>query len=71
MVNGELSKPNRIGRNITSIKGIMTIDTSAGKTGDSIHATREDGRWTLMQRGIKYQCFPDMLRRFVVITEAI
>lgn len=70
MEYGELSKPNRIGRNITSIKGVATIDTNAGKAGDPIHATREDGHWTLMQRGIKYQCFPDMLRRFVVITEA-
>jgi hypothetical protein len=64
---------NVIKRNAISIKGIMTIDTSANKKGDMIHATKTDYGWRLlnMETGKHYQCFPDILRRFVIIIEQI
>jgi hypothetical protein len=68
-----IEQHNVIKRNTISIKGIITINTSATKKGDMIHATKTDYGWRMlnMETGKHYQCCSDMLRRFVNITEQI
>jgi hypothetical protein len=64
---------NVIKRNAISIKGISTIKTNATEIGDTIHATKTDGRWTMLNynTGKYYHCFSDFLRQHITITEQI
>jgi len=63
---------NVIHRGITLIRGTMTINTSASNAGDEVYAAKTENGWSLLdcKTGKYYYCFPDILRRFIIIAEA-